>query len=102
MPSYNTLFVLMQTLVMVIFALIVGGIYFQLATTPSGMMDRYIYPPPLTHTHTHTHTLHTRDRHTHTHTHTHRLGVIFFIVMSQVFGNLGAIELFIKERAAFL
>ncbi|XP_064387241.1 broad substrate specificity ATP-binding cassette transporter ABCG2-like [Halichondria panicea] len=66
----NPLTIVMQTLVMVIFALIVGGIYFQLASTPSGMMDR--------------------------------LGVIFFIVMSQVFGNLGAIELFIKERAAFL
>ena len=31
-----------------------------------------------------------------------RVGVFFFIVMNMVFGNLSAVELFIKERAIFL
>ncbi|XP_021340344.1 ATP-binding cassette sub-family G member 2-like isoform X2 [Mizuhopecten yessoensis] len=31
-----------------------------------------------------------------------RVGVFFFVVMNQVFGNLSAVELFIKERAIFL
>jgi hypothetical protein len=30
------------------------------------------------------------------------LGAFFFIIMSQVFGGLGAIELFIKEKVSFL
>jgi len=31
-----------------------------------------------------------------------RVGVFFFIVMNQVFGNLSSVELFIKERAIFI
>ena len=31
-----------------------------------------------------------------------RVGVFFFIVMNQVFGNLSSVELFIKERAIFM
>ena len=31
-----------------------------------------------------------------------RTGAFFFIVMNQVFGNLSAVELFIKERAIFM
>ena len=31
-----------------------------------------------------------------------RVGAIFFIVMNQVFGNLSAIDLFIKQRALFM
>ncbi|KAL3876014.1 hypothetical protein ACJMK2_033903, partial [Sinanodonta woodiana] len=31
-----------------------------------------------------------------------RVGAFFFIVMNQVFGNLSAVELFIKERAIFI
>ena len=31
-----------------------------------------------------------------------RIGAFLFIVMSQVFGALGAVELFINERASFL
>lgn len=86
------MYIISQTLVMVIFALIVGGIYFQLDDSPSGLMNRYVpacvchFPATLMYTVFPI----------------HRLGVIFFIIMSQVFGNLGAIELFIKERAAFL
>ena len=31
-----------------------------------------------------------------------RLGALFFIIMNQVFGNLSAINLFIKEKALFV
>ena len=31
-----------------------------------------------------------------------RVGAFFFIVMNQVFGNMSAVELFIKERAIFM
>lgn len=31
-----------------------------------------------------------------------RTGAYFFIVMNQVFGNLSAVELFIKERVIFM
>ena len=31
-----------------------------------------------------------------------RTGAFFFIVMNQVFGNLSAVELFIKERVIFM
>ncbi|CAF1027601.1 unnamed protein product [Didymodactylos carnosus] len=31
-----------------------------------------------------------------------RIGAIFFIIMNQIFGNLSAIELFLKERALFM
>ena len=59
-----------QFIVMIIFSLIVGGIYFQLDHSTLGIQNRF--------------------------------GAIFFIIMSQVFGNLGAIEIFIQERALFL
>ncbi|KAL5486908.1 hypothetical protein EMCRGX_G019448 [Ephydatia muelleri] len=59
-----------QLIVMVVFSLIVGGIYYQLDNSQLGIQNRF--------------------------------GAIFFIIMSQVFGNLGAIEIFIQERALFL
>jgi len=31
-----------------------------------------------------------------------RLGVLFFLVVSQVFSSMGVVELFIRERAMFL
>ena len=31
-----------------------------------------------------------------------RLGALFFIIMNQVFGNLSAVDLFIKEKALFM
>ena len=31
-----------------------------------------------------------------------RVGAFFFIVMNQIFGNLSAVELFIKERKIFV
>ena len=34
--------------------------------------------------------------------HPFRVGAIFFIIMNQVFGNLSATELFIKQRALFM
>ena len=33
---------------------------------------------------------------------TRRLGALFFIIMNQVFGNLSAIDLFIKDKALFM
>ena len=33
---------------------------------------------------------------------TFRVGVFFFLVMNTVFGNLSAVELFIKERPTFM
>lgn len=57
--------------IMVIFALIVGAVYFQINDSKdSGIQNR--------------------------------VGAFFFIVMNQVFGNLSAVELFIKERAIFM
>ena len=78
-------------MVMVIFALVVGGIYFQRDQSPRGLEDRYII-----------HVLCPCVCSQHTHTHCCRSGAIFFIIMSQVFGNLGAIEVFIQDKAAFL
>ena len=31
-----------------------------------------------------------------------RVGVFFFLVMNMIFGNLSAVELFIKERPIFM
>ena len=31
-----------------------------------------------------------------------RIGVIFFIVMNQIFGNLSAIDLFIRQKHIFM
>ncbi|XP_061166082.1 broad substrate specificity ATP-binding cassette transporter ABCG2-like [Saccostrea echinata] len=61
----------MQLFVILIFAAIVGGIYWQIENDcKSGIQNR--------------------------------VGAFFFIVMNQVFGNLSAVELFIKERAIFM
>ncbi|KAK3089010.1 hypothetical protein FSP39_000105 [Pinctada imbricata] len=61
---------IMQLFVILVFACIVGGIYWQLdKDCESGIQNR---------------------------------GAFFFIVMNQVFGNLSAVELFIKERAIFI
>ena len=32
----------------------------------------------------------------------YRLGALFFIVLNQAFGNISAIDLFIKEKALFM
>nr|XP_022314885.1 ATP-binding cassette sub-family G member 2-like isoform X2 [Crassostrea virginica] len=61
----------MQLFVILIFAAIVGGIYWQVDDDcKSGIQNR--------------------------------VGAFFFIVMNQVFGNLSAVELFIKERSIFM
>ncbi|XP_059139433.1 broad substrate specificity ATP-binding cassette transporter ABCG2-like [Physella acuta] len=62
---------IMQFVVIAIFALIVGGVYFN----TSNSMDSGIQ---------------------------NRAGAFFFIIMNQVFGNMSAVELFIKERAIFI
>ncbi|XP_055877711.1 broad substrate specificity ATP-binding cassette transporter ABCG2-like isoform X2 [Biomphalaria glabrata] len=62
---------IMQFVVIAIFALIVGGVYFQInKSKESGIQNR--------------------------------AGAFFFIIMNQVFGNMSAVELFIKERAIFI
>ncbi|XP_062586203.1 broad substrate specificity ATP-binding cassette transporter ABCG2-like isoform X2 [Saccostrea cucullata] len=62
---------IMQLFVILIFAAIVGGIYWQIENDcKAGIQNR--------------------------------VGAFFFIVMNQVFGNLSAVELFIKERAIFM
>ncbi|VDI24324.1 ATP-binding cassette, subfamily G (WHITE), member 2 [Mytilus galloprovincialis] len=61
----------MQWLVLIIFGLIVGAIYWQLEKDcVTGIQNR--------------------------------VGAFFFIIMNQVFGNLSAVELFIKERSIFM
>ncbi|EDO42968.1 predicted protein [Nematostella vectensis] len=59
-----------QMFTMVIFAVIVGAIYYNQTDGPSGLQNR--------------------------------VGAFFFIVMNMVFGNLSAVELFIKERKIFM
>ena len=59
-----------QMIVMVFFAGIVGGIYWQLDLSFQGLQNR--------------------------------VGAIFFMIMSMIFSNLGALEILIKERALFL
>ncbi|KAK6187469.1 hypothetical protein SNE40_005491 [Patella caerulea] len=62
---------ILQIFVMIIFAVIVGAVYFQIDNSAkSGIQNR--------------------------------VGAFFFIIMNQVFGNLSAIELFIKERSIFI
>ncbi|XP_068691282.1 broad substrate specificity ATP-binding cassette transporter ABCG2-like [Montipora foliosa] len=61
---------IVQLIVMIIFALIVGAIYYQLKRDEHGIQNR--------------------------------VGVFFFLVMNTVFGNLSAVELFIKERPTFI
>ncbi|XP_060589501.1 broad substrate specificity ATP-binding cassette transporter ABCG2-like isoform X2 [Ruditapes philippinarum] len=61
----------LQVLTMVIFAVVVGAIYWQIDDScKSGLQNR--------------------------------TGAFFFIIMNMVFGNLSAVELFIKNRAIFL
>lgn len=61
----------LQVLTMVIFAVVVGAIYWQIDNScKSGLQNR--------------------------------TGAFFFIIMNMVFGNLSAVELFIKNRAIFL
>ncbi|KAH9519784.1 ATP-binding cassette sub- G member 2 [Bulinus truncatus] len=68
--EYKTNF-MVQFIVIAIFALVVGGVYFQLnKSIESGIQNR--------------------------------AGAFFFIIMNQVFGNMSAVELFIKERAIFI
>lgn len=61
----------LQVMTMVIFAVVVGAIYWQIDNScASGLQNR--------------------------------TGAFFFIIMNMVFGNLSAVELFIKNRAIFL
>ncbi|XP_068705130.1 broad substrate specificity ATP-binding cassette transporter ABCG2-like [Montipora foliosa] len=60
---------IVQLIVMIIFALIVGAIYYQLKGDEHGIQNR--------------------------------VGAFFFLVMNTVFGNLSAVELFVKKRPAF-
>ncbi|KAL4240249.1 ATP-binding cassette sub- G member 2 [Mactra antiquata] len=61
----------LQILTMIIFAVVVGAIYWQINDScKSGLQNR--------------------------------TGAFFFIIMNMVFGNLSAVELFIKNRAIFL
>ncbi|XP_068691451.1 broad substrate specificity ATP-binding cassette transporter ABCG2-like isoform X2 [Montipora foliosa] len=60
---------IVQLIVMIIFALIVGAIYYQLKGDEHGIQNR--------------------------------VGVFFFLVMNTVFGNLSAVELFVKKRPTF-
>ncbi|XP_076467726.1 broad substrate specificity ATP-binding cassette transporter ABCG2-like isoform X2 [Babylonia areolata] len=62
---------ILQLIIMVIFGLIVGAVYFQISDSKTDGIQN-------------------------------RVGAFFFIVMNQVFGNLSAVELFIKERAIFV
>ncbi|XP_046345646.1 broad substrate specificity ATP-binding cassette transporter ABCG2-like isoform X1 [Haliotis rufescens] len=62
---------ILQVFVMIIFAVIVGAIYYDVEDTATGGIQN-------------------------------RVGAFFFIIMNQVFGNLSAVELFIKERAIFM
>lgn len=61
---------IMQLVVTVIFAVIVGAIYYQLKKDENGIQNR--------------------------------VGAFFFLVMNMIFGNLSAVELFIKERPIFI
>lgn len=61
----------LQLVVMVIFAIIVGVVYYQISDAKKDGIQN-------------------------------RVGAFFFIVMNQVFGNLSAVELFIKERVIFI
>ncbi|KAH9519810.1 ATP-binding cassette sub- G member 2 [Bulinus truncatus] len=62
---------IMQFKSIAVYALIIGGIYFQMSKSKdSGIQNR--------------------------------VGAFFFIIMNQVFGNMSAVELFIKERAVFI
>eukprot|EP01006_Ploeotia_vitrea_P022963 TRINITY_DN55409_c0_g1_i2.p1 TRINITY_DN55409_c0_g1~~TRINITY_DN55409_c0_g1_i2.p1 ORF type:complete len:635 (+),score=62.75 TRINITY_DN55409_c0_g1_i2:77-1981(+) len=66
----NPMVTVLQVLVMVFFAVIVGLIYFKLDKTTTGLQNR--------------------------------VGAIFFIIMNMVFGNMGAVEIFLKERTVFI
>ncbi|XP_065906229.1 broad substrate specificity ATP-binding cassette transporter ABCG2-like [Dysidea avara] len=66
----NPMVSIVQVIVMIIFAAVVGLIYFQLDTDYGGFQNR--------------------------------VGAFFFIIMNVVFGNLSAVELFIKERPVFI
>lgn len=62
---------ILQVVVMLVFAAIVGAVYWQIDNDcKSGIQNR--------------------------------VGAFFFIIMNQIFGNLSAVELFIKERAIFM
>ncbi|XP_033108287.1 broad substrate specificity ATP-binding cassette transporter ABCG2-like isoform X2 [Anneissia japonica] len=65
-PAASTI----QLFTMVIFGLIVGGIYFQLDNSSSAGIQN-------------------------------RVGAFFFLIMNMIFGNLGAVEVFIRERVIF-
>ena len=89
-------FLLFQYIITIIFALVVGAVYWQLDTDQNGYQNRLILYCviecvisvafycfglvccPC------------------------RVGAIFFIVLNQVFGNLSAVDLFVQQKALFM
>ena len=70
---------------MIVLAALVGVIYFQLDDDYAGFQNRLQIVFCSTHTLVFC-----------------RIGAFFFIAMNIVFGNLSAVELFIRERALFM
>jgi ATP-binding cassette subfamily G (WHITE) protein 2 len=66
----NPMTSILQFVIVTLFSVIVGGIYFQLDTSQNGYQNR--------------------------------VGAIFFIIMNQIFGNLSAIDLFIRQKHLFI
>ncbi|XP_054773833.2 broad substrate specificity ATP-binding cassette transporter ABCG2-like isoform X2 [Lytechinus pictus] len=67
----NPFLTIIQNMTVILFSLVIGGIYFQLDTSiASGYQNR--------------------------------IGAFFFLIMQMVFGNLSAVELFIRERVIFI
>ncbi len=64
----------LQIMTMIIFALLVGLLYFRLDTKQFN--NRTVIND--------------------------RIGALFFIVMNQVFGNLSAVDVFIRQKALFM
>ncbi|XP_041485060.1 broad substrate specificity ATP-binding cassette transporter ABCG2-like isoform X2 [Lytechinus variegatus] len=67
----NPFLTIIQNMTVILFSVVIGGIYFQLDTSiASGYQNR--------------------------------IGAFFFLIMQMVFGNLSAVELFIRERVIFI
>ena len=78
----------LQIIVMMIFAAVVGLIYFQLDDDYGGFQNRYIMIKICSAMFFFFVS--------------YRIGAFFFILINVVFGNLSAVELFIKERPVFM
>ncbi|XP_030834888.1 ATP-binding cassette, sub-family G (WHITE), member 2 isoform X1 [Strongylocentrotus purpuratus] len=67
----NPFLTVIQNATVILFSVVIGGIYFQLDTSISSGYQN-------------------------------RIGAFFFLIMQMVFGNLSAVELFIRERVIFI